>query len=443
MRVYEHGWQSWSPAGLYPASLPVSPRPRRPRWQTMAFRPDHPLPERGFGSEGLLAIIDGDGGVHVWVAPHPTRAVPSLRVEVRADRLSVLADGDVVRRPLAAGLEQALADVATCLAPDGPSAAASAGLGPGWCSWYAHGPGVTEADIEAALVALDDLALPIDLVQIDDGYQAAIGDWLEPSPGFRPIGLVAARILDRGRRPGLWTAPFCVSAGARLAREHPEWLVGDAIAAEDHWGGPVRVLDVTHPDAAEHLAGVFRTLAEAGIRFHKLDFLYAGALPGRRHADIDPLAAYRLGLALIRDALGPDATILGCGAPLLPSIGLVDAMRVSPDVDPAWEPPLGDVSQPGMRSALLAGRARGWMHGRLWVNDPDCLIVRPGIARRKAWAAHVAAAGGLVLVGDPLEALDGEGLALVRAGLRPSTLVTPRWDPDAGPDAGVLIAGAA
>ena len=442
MRIYEHGWQSWSPAGLYPGDLPVSPRPHRSRWQTMAFRPDRPAPERGFGSEGLLAIVDPDGGAHAWVAPDPTRAVPSLRVEARDDRLVVLADGDVERRPAARSLEAALADVAACLAPGGPSAVAQAGIGPGWCSWYGHGAAVTEADIDAALAALDDLALPIDLVQVDDGYQAAIGDWLEPGPGFGPIGRVARRILDRGRRPGLWTAPFCVSAASRLAQEHPDWLVGDALAAEDHWGGPVRVLDVTHPDAAHHLGATFRTLAEAGIAFHKLDFLYAGAMPGRRHADVDPLDAYRLGLRLIRDAIGPDATILGCGAPLLPSIGLVDAMRVSPDVDPAWEPALGDVSQPGMRSALLAGRARGWMHGRLWVNDPDCLIVRPDVAGREAWADHVAATGGLVLAGDPLGALDATGLALLRATLRPSTLATPRWDPDAGPDGGLLRPGA-
>ena len=44
--------------------------------------------------------------------------------------------------------------------------------------------------------------------------------------------------------------------------------------------------------------------------------------------------AYRSGIELIREAIGEDAYLLGCGAPLLPSSGLFDAMRVSPDTAP-------------------------------------------------------------------------------------------------------------
>ena len=57
----------------------------------------------------------------------------------------------------------------------------------------------------------------------------------------------------------------------------------------------------------------------------------AGAVPGPRHEDVDGVAAYRSGLELVREVVGPDVQLVGCGAPLLPSVGLVDAMRVSPD----------------------------------------------------------------------------------------------------------------
>lgn len=63
--VYEHGWQSWSPAGLYPALLDVSPRPKRRIWQTMSFRPEQPAPERGFQGEGLLAVVPSEGSVRL------------------------------------------------------------------------------------------------------------------------------------------------------------------------------------------------------------------------------------------------------------------------------------------------------------------------------------------------------------------------------------------
>jgi alpha-galactosidase len=201
------------------------------------------------------------------------------------------------------------------------------------------------------------------------------------------------------------------------------------VASPRHWDQRVGVLDVTHPDAAEHLRGVYASLAAEGFTYHKIDFLYAGAMEGRRHADCSGLDAYAQGLRLVREGIGPDATLLGCGAPLLPSVGLVDAMRVSPDVDPRWEPPDGDVSQPSGRGALLAGRARGWMHARLWVNDPDCIVARAEVERRDDWASHVAASGGLAVSSDPLDTLDAHGLDLTRRLLRPSSPDPLDWRP--------------
>ena len=115
-------------------------------------------------------------------------------------------------------------------------------------------------------------------------------------------------------------------------------------------------------------------------------------------------------------------------------------MRVSPDVDRTSDPPDDDPSQPGARSALAAGRARAWTHGRLWVADPDCLITDPAMDLRTAWAEHLAAFGGLAMSGDRLPGLDHDGLASTRAMLRASRTEPAIWDPDAGPDGGRLIA---
>ena len=117
---------------------------------------------------------------------------------------------------------------------------------------------------------------------------------------------------------------------------------------------------------------MFRWLRDAGFDYFKLDFLYAGALAGRRHRDVTGVAAYRSGPCLVRDAIGPEGYLLGCGAPILPSVGLVDAMRVSPDT---YHP-----TEPEDEQRRLRGRtcvvARAWQHGRFWVNDPDCLVAR-------------------------------------------------------------------
>ena len=323
---------------------------------------------------------------------------------------SSLRTGPVEPLEVEGGLDDALAAIGRRLSP-GPVAS----IPPGWCSWSAYFGRVTEADVVENVREAARLSLPIEIVQVDDGYPAGIGDWLEASFSVR-LASLRSRAYFRGwaaRR--VWTAPFLVGEHSALAAENPDWLLEGADAGWN-WNQRLRVLDVTHPAAAEHLSQVFRTLSAWGFDFHKLDFLYAGAIPGRRRVDCSPIEAYRKGLRLIRQAAGDDATLLGCGAPLLPSIGLVDAMRIGPDVVPERpheEPDLGRV--------IGATRARGWMHGRLWANDPDSLVARSQIAEREAWAAHLEGYGGLAFSGDRLAALDERGLELTRRVLRPST----------------------
>jgi alpha-galactosidase len=148
--------------------------------------------------------------------------------------------------------------------------------------------------------------------------------------------------------------------------------------------------------------------------------MYAGACEGRRHEDVTGVQAYRRGLRLIRDAIGPDALLLGCGAPILPSVGLVDAMRVGPDIATGYEPAGGHPSQPSQRAAARNTVARAWQQGRFWVNDPDCLLARPGVQRREDWAALIERYGGLRSSGDGLRNLDAWGLETTRRLLVPS-----------------------
>lgn len=436
-RVYEHGWQSWSPTGLYPATA-SSPRPVDDRKLIMSYRSDRPQPDAGFQGEGLLAVALVDGPAHVFYAPEPSREVASIRARPEHDRIVVSSDGKLDSLVEDAGLMPGLVKCAEDLAGRA-GVEGIATIPPLWCSWYFYWTGVTESDILSNLTTMDALGLPIEIVQIDDGYEAEIGDWLERSSGFGPLGDLTRRIRDTGRRAGIWIAPFLAGERSRLAAEHPDWLVGDTSAGEN-WNQGLRALDVTHPGAAEYLTRVFRTFVDDGFDYFKIDFIYAGALDGRRYADCSSLDAYREGVRTIREAIGPGPTLLGCGAPLLPSIGLVDAMRISPDVGPRYLSRDGDMSSPGMRSALAAGRARAFQHARWWINDPDCLIVRPEVERRDEWAEHVDACGGVNASSDALEALDEKGLEITRRLMRRSSTTPLDWDPHAGPDQGRIVA---
>jgi alpha-galactosidase len=350
--------------------------------------------------------------VRLWAAVDPAGEVPSIRLTVEDGHAEVVADGPV-KEWTGTDIQTVLADWADGLELSAPRPAPTV-----WCSWYEYFTAVTEDDIHENLRAMDTLDLPIDVVQIDDGYQKALGDWLTLSGRFRSRADIAGAIRARGRRAGIWTAPFLVDPASDLAGEHPEWLVRDADGGFTHagrnWGHDLYVLDTTHPEAAAYLTQVFRTLRAEGYDYFKVDFLYAGALEGVRHSGAPALEAYRSGIELIREAIGPDAYLLGCGAPILPSIGLFDAMRVSPDTAPHRRPEADDYSQPGQDPAEFTGTGRQWQHGRLWVNDPDCLMARPAVETRERWAAHVEATAGLMASSDRLLSLDQWGVETTR-----------------------------
>jgi alpha-galactosidase len=391
--AYAEGWQTWSPVGLYRPNETTPPAPDE-RTQLVELRPDKPVPDGVIQAEGVLAIAPADGPARAWFSPEPSREVATLRLAAVRDRLELSADGPV-EEVSGSDMKDALAAVGDRL-----SIGQVRFIPRGWCSWYFYFKYVTEADVIENAEAARRFALPIEIVQVDDGYEADIGDWLEVRPQFGSLERLADRISTAGMRPGVWIAPFMVSPTSTLAARHPDWLVRDA-AAGLHWGKQMRILDVTHPAAAGYLRTVFQTLAGWGFSYYKLDFLYAAAIPG--------LDRYREGMLLIRQAVGADAIILIGGAPLLPSIGLCDAMRIGPDVLPEIPNPQLDLD-----NAVRITRLRSWMNGRLWVNDPDCLVARPEIQDRETWASHLQGYGGLRFSSDRLAALDARGLQLTR-----------------------------
>jgi alpha-galactosidase len=117
-----------------------------------------------------------------------------------------------------------------------------------------------------------------------------------------------------------------------------------------------------------------------GFEYIKLDFLYGGALPGSRHLDMPREAAYRIGLKVLHEAMGMDTFFLSCGAPILPSLGLCDALRIGPDVAGEWENTrdsllLYNPTIPGTKNAIRTSIHRKWL-GSLVQTDPDVVYFR-------------------------------------------------------------------
>ncbi|MEW6471805.1 MAG: glycoside hydrolase family 36 protein [Actinomycetota bacterium] len=436
-QVLEHGWQSWS---VVRRCRPGDVRPERsrvPSWRRARDFTEAATAGRTVNGEPFLLTDSGIAGF-LSAGTHLGRIEASpggdgLVAWALLDRI-VLGPGEERRLEplwLAGGEPGARYSEYAALAGAEAGARAATPAPPGWCSWYHHYSSVTPEAVRAVVPAA--VAAGLRVVQIDDGYQAAIGEWRTPRSSWAGgTAAVAADIRTAGLRAGIWTAPFLADERGRLVAAHPDWVLRGragrprrAMHNPRWWGGWSVALDTTHPGVLDHLRSTFAALAAEGFDYHKIDFLYAAALPGRRH-DLRRTRAEALrgGLEAVRDGLGAGAFLLGCGSPLLPAVGVVDAMRVSPDVAPWWAPPR---PRPGMaeaascaRNAIVTSALRAPFHRRWWINDVDCLLIRPvdtalAPGQRRAVAASVAGGGGFTIVSDDLATYGEEERSLLAA----------------------------
>jgi alpha-galactosidase len=294
----------------------------------------------------------------------------------------------------------------------------------GWCSWYHYFHDVSESAMRHNLALADDW--PFDVFQLDDGYQAAIGDWLVTNERFRsPLDRLAADVRAAGVTPGIWLAPFLAAPHSELARQHPDWIArhrsGRPLVGmvNPGWGGAVHTLDTTNPEVLDHIERTAASLVAAGYPYLKLDFTYAPSFEGVfADSSLTPAERVRAGMEAVRRGAGDDAFLLGCGLPLGAGVGVVDGMRIGADVAPWWDvqpdqwnPPGYSEVEPATRNAWVNTLTRSFMHRKLWLNDPDCLMLRttdtslsPEAGR--AWALAVGVSGGMALLSDDLALLD-------------------------------------
>jgi alpha-galactosidase len=303
----------------------------------------------------------------------------------------------------------------------------------GWCSWYCFGAQVTAQQVLDNLEVISKTIPSLKYVQIDDGYQPAMGDWLETGAAFGGnVKTVLGEIRKRGFEPAIWVAPFIAEEDSHLFRQHRDWFVKDAdgqpLRADrvtfGGWRhGPWYVLDGTHPEAQQHLEGVFTTMRqEWGCTYFKLDANFWGAIHGGRFHDpkATRVEAYQRGMAAVRAGAG-DAFLLGCNHPIWPSIGYIHGSRSSNDIKRTWE---------RVSTTARQNLSRNWQNGRLWWNDPDAVCLSDLTDAEMVFhATAIYASGGLVLSGDDLTRLPPARTAMLRK-LLPPTGVAARFDDD-------------
>ena len=327
----------------------------------------------------------------------------------------ILLEGNPVETLLEEYAIRAAAQNDACVNPRNPV---------GWSSWYQYFTELRPADVEKNL-RLARRRFPFEVFQIDDGFEADIGDWLETKAGFGSLADLARLIKNHGFQAGIWTAPFSVSESSELFRRHPDWVVSDTGLAKfcyKNWEKNIFALDTTNPHAKNWLYEIFARLKKIGFDYFKIDFLFAAAMEGGRARRVSPVQAYREGLEVIKTAVG-SSFILGCGAPLLPSIGFVDGMRVGEDTAPFWKPGMSPLQGPNAYIALKNPILRSFMHKKWWLNDPDCLLLRNrdiGLTpnERELYARTAGALDNMIIESDDLEMVDEWGRKLLEETIR-------------------------
>lgn len=303
----------------------------------------------------------------------------------------------------------------------------------GWWSWTAFYGGITQGEVltNADWLAKHLESLGFNFCHIDEGYDYARGEFMTANATQFPDGMrtLGYKITRMGLRLGVWTAPFEVSERAWVYQHHKDWLVHDAkgqpirVGSVHRGADPLYSLDTTNPGAQQYLRETYRVLTRQwGVRYIKLDFMDSSAIEGyfyRPHTTA--LEAERIGLKIIRDAVGDGVLLDKDGSAMLVPVGLVDEGRIAPDTGHSFR---------ASKDADPNIAARYYMNRNFYISDPDAFSVSTEVEPQQTWhnrrqplsleeadvqAVIAAVAGGMYDIGDDLPTLASvpDRLALV------------------------------
>lgn len=255
----------------------------------------------------------------------------------------------------------------------------------GYTSWYNYFQKIDENIILRDLDGLDRARESVNIFQVDDGYESAVGDWLRVDEKKFPNGMkaIADRIHEKGYMAGIWLAPFNAQRSSAILAAHPDWVIKDNKTGKPllgcvGWGGAY-TFDIYNEEFREYLKVVFDTyLNDWGYDMVKLDFLYSQCMQPRMGKTRGEIMCDAVDL--LRELAG-DKLILGCGVPLGSCMGIFDACRISCDANKDFAGPfynkLGvNCEIPSCQNAMNNAIFRSHLNGRAFTNDPDVFFLR-------------------------------------------------------------------
>ena len=303
------------------------------------------------------------------------------------------------------------------------------------------------------------------------GHPGAWMGWHEKNFPNGPEYLVR-RLESMGFKLGLWCGPFWISAhlkdrmaelGDALLRNpdgsllvsHSRWDYGDCANLPKEERPALYALDPTHPKTLAFLDAAFSVNRRRGIRYYMIDFLYAGAGNiNARGPSPEPLAAplhdphvvpgpeaFQKALHVIRRAAGDDTYLLASTGPTLHTATVADGVRTGNDFgegrpiarDSYFYPATYVVNSASFWTACLPAlrnqAAAYYTHRRLYLNDSGNVLSvdKPiPLSAARVHATIHAMSGGPSMLGDDVDRMDDERLALIKKTLpRPRDVAFP------------------
>ncbi|MFN8284555.1 MAG: glycoside hydrolase family 36 protein [Chitinophagales bacterium] len=299
----------------------------------------------------------------------------------------------------------------------------------GWTSWYYYYTNISEQIIQQNLDAFTNNQVPIEIFQIDDGWQKAVGDWLHFNDKF-PNGLttIVDKIHQQNIKAGLWLAPFACEHNSFIVKEKPHWMLKDEkgkflkIGFNPMWSYWFYALDFYLDEVRDYLKKVFHTiLNEWNFDLVKLDFLYGTALIARNGKSRGQIMYEAM--QFLRECVG-DKMILGCGVPLLAANGTTEYCRIGPDIHLSWDFTLlkwiRARERPSTLNAIHNTISRRQLSGKWFWNDPDVFILRKNkttlsFEEKYSLLLTNLLFGHLLFTSDNISEYDAETLALYKS----------------------------
>lgn len=257
----------------------------------------------------------------------------------------------------------------------------------GWATWDYYGFNFSIDDLKRNMKEIKRTYPAANLFQIDAGWSTARGDNTSVRPDL-PGGMkgIADLCKAEGMTPGIWIDGFRADMKSEIFKKHPEYFLrdqNDKIIVEtkkkkdEAWN--LVYFDYTHPGVREYMAECIRVIKQDwGITYFKIDFMRYGLNQQIKNMNptVKQIKAYdstvtdlermRLGLKMMREAVGPANYLLGCSAVFAPCIGFVDGMRTAGDINPNYD----------AFSERVLGNAGNFYLKRVFNTDSDYLVFR-------------------------------------------------------------------